>query len=202
MTAALQVADAWKPCDLRGVYPEAVSPELCRAIGGAVATLLNPASRVLVGGDFRHSTPDLKRALSEGLHCAGAHVLDAGQLPTPVAYFAACESGADAMLMVTASHNPPTHNGLKLMLGSMPMTPEQLLEIRALTESRAFRIGTGRAENIDPRPAYTAAMTKRGLICARAHLPALCSMLAMAPGRRWRRPSFAPSASRRIASRA
>jgi phosphomannomutase / phosphoglucomutase len=161
MMAASHVADAWKPCDLRGPFPEAVSPELFCDIGSAVATLLDPSARVVLGGDFRRSTPDLKHALSEGLLRAGAHVLDAGLLPTPIAYFAAREECADAMLMVTASHNPPAHNGLKLMLRSMPMTPDQLLAIRALTESRAFRADSGRLQRIDPCPAYARAMSER-----------------------------------------
>lgn len=154
------VENAWKPCDLRGPYPAAVSPALFRDIGGAVATLLDPEARVVVGGDFRYSTPELKQALGEGLLSCGAHVLDAGQLPTPVAYFAAEQARADAVLIVTASHNPPAQNGLKLMLRQAPMTPEQLLEIRAMAGSRAFRTGSGRLERIDPRPAYANAMTE------------------------------------------
>jgi phosphomannomutase / phosphoglucomutase len=161
MTAAHPTGDAWKPCDLRGPYPDSVSPDLFRDIGGAVATLLDPVARVVVAGDFRSSTPTLKHALSEGLLRSGADVLDAGQLPTPIAYFAAEQANAGAMLMVTASHNPPAHNGLKLMLRSTPMTAEQLLEIRALAESRAFRTGSGRLEYIDPRHAYMKAMTER-----------------------------------------
>ncbi len=157
MTTALQV-DPWKPCDLRGSYPDLVSPGLFCDIGSAVGTLLEPGALVVAGGDFRLSTPDLKSALIEGLARAGARVLDAGLLPTPVAYFAAQHLRADAMLMVTASHNPPADNGLKLMLQSAPMTPEKLLEIRALAESRALRAdmgsASGRVEKMDPRPAY------------------------------------------------
>ena len=139
MTAAhLAAEDAWKPCDLRGTYPDAVSAALFRDIGGAVGTMLAPFSRVVVAGDFRLSTPDLKRELIDGLKQTGAQVVDAGQVPTPMAYFEAERSGAGAVLIVTASHNPPTHNGLKLMLGSVPITPRQLSEIRALSVSAAF----------------------------------------------------------------
>lgn len=165
MAPPLLSESAWKPCDLRGVYPEAVSTCLFRDIGSAVGTLLEPQARVVVGGDFRRSTPDLKGALIEGLVHASVHVLDVGLLPTPVAYFAARETNADAMLMVTASHNPPAHNGLKLMVQSKPMTPEKLLEVRALTESRDFRKRTEdietRIEKVDSQPSYTHAMLER-----------------------------------------
>ena len=132
-----------------------------RDIGGAIGTLLPPSARVVVSGDFRLSTPALKSSLSGGLLHSGAHVLDAGQCPTPLAYFAANRMSADAVLIVTASHNPASQNGLKLMLGSAPMTPEQLTHIRALTMTRKFRLMQGRIEQIDPIPDYIQAMLLR-----------------------------------------
>jgi len=150
--------DPWKPCDLRGIYPDAVSPRLFRDIGSAIGTLLPFSSRVLVAGDFRLSTPELKSALCEGLLQTGVHVLDAGQGPTPLAYFAASRMSADAVLIVTASHNPAAHNGLKLMLGSLPTTPEQLAQIRELAGETASRPSQspnqGRIESVDLIPKY------------------------------------------------
>ena len=155
MTMAPMAAECpWKPCDLRGVYPDAVSPVLFRDIGGAIGTMLAPHARVVVAGDFRLSTPELKRALSDGLQQTGIHVLDAGQGPTPLAYFAAQQLHADAVLIVTASHNPAACNGLKLMLGSVPTTPQQLSAIRALAEARTFRGGIGSLETVDLVPSY------------------------------------------------
>jgi phosphomannomutase/phosphoglucomutase len=153
--------DPWKPCDLRGVFPDAVSEELFRNIGGAVGTMLPPSSRVVVAGDFRLSTSVLKRALSEGLLDTGVHVLDAGLCPTPLAYFSASRVSADAVLMVTASHNPSSHNGLKLMLGSLPTTPEQLSRIRSFAMTRDFRSQRGRRDEIDLLPEYTEMMLGR-----------------------------------------
>jgi phosphomannomutase / phosphoglucomutase len=146
--------DPWKPCDLRGVFPEAVSPQLFRDIGGAIGTMLPLNSRVVVAGDFRLSTPQLKRALSRGLLEAGANVLDAGQGPTPVAYFVARLIEADAALIVTASHNPAEHNGLKLMFGRAPVTPEQLAHIRSIAERQKFRRGRGLLRKVTPSSTY------------------------------------------------
>lgn len=161
MTLPAAMDDVWKPCDLRGVYPHAVSPALFRDIGGAIGTLLSPATRLVVAGDFRMSTPHLKSELIEGLLATGAHVLDCGQGPTPLAYFAAQETRADAVLIVTASHNPPEHNGLKLMLGAKPVTPPQLSEIRMLVNSRNFRNGRGEVEVVNLAPLYSDRMLKR-----------------------------------------
>ena len=157
----LPESDPWKPCDLRGVFPDAVSTELFRDIGGAIGTMLPPSSRVVVAGDFRLSTPALKHALAEGLLATGVDVLDAGQGPTPLAYFTASRVNADAVLIVTASHNPASHNGLKLMLGSSPTTPEQLAKIRALTIKRAFRPGSGHREEINLLQDYERTLMKR-----------------------------------------
>jgi phosphomannomutase len=155
------VEDAWKPCDVRGLFPDAVSPHLFQEIGGAIGTMLPLSARVVVAGDFRLSTPELKRALTDGLLQAGARVLDAGQGPTPLAYFAAQQLEADAVLIVTASHNPAAHNGLKLMIGSVPTCPQQLTEIRELAESRAFRRRLGSIESVNLRPLYMQTVLER-----------------------------------------
>jgi phosphomannomutase len=145
---------AWKACDLRGVFPRDVSSELYGRIGQAVATRLDEGARVLVVGDFRLSTPELKGALMAGLATSGAHVLDAGQIPTPVAYFAHRRLATDAVCIVTASHNPPDHNGLKLMLGHFPPSPGELQNLREASERGAFRHAPGSVEAVDLVPAY------------------------------------------------
>jgi phosphomannomutase/phosphoglucomutase len=149
---------AWKACDLRGPAPSEVSPELFRRIGRAVAAALPPAARVLVAGDFRLSTPELKRALVAGL--GGLEVLDAGQIPTPVAYFAHKRFRTDGVLIVTASHNPPDHNGLKLMLGALPPLPEDFERLRRLAEE-AGSGPEGSSRPVDPVPAYRQWMEER-----------------------------------------
>ena len=117
------MSNPWKACDLRGVHPVDVSADLFRRLGTSFASSLPVGARVLIAGDFRASTPSLKAALAEGLLESGAHVLDSGQIPTPIAYFAHQRWKTDAIMIVTASHNPPEYNGLKLMMGSLPPTP-------------------------------------------------------------------------------
>ena len=151
----------WKACDLRGQYPESISVELFRAVGSAIGTMLHHDARVFVAGDFRLSTSDLKLALIEGLMATGLSPLDGGQIPTPVAYFIGEHLGADAILIVTASHNPADHNGLKLMICGVPTTPEQLSSIRRLAESAEFRTGTGVSEKIDLVAPYERSMIER-----------------------------------------
>ena len=144
----------WKACDIRGLFPEEVSPELFRLIGRGVASGMPAGAKILIAGDFRTSTPILKSALMEGLIGSGSHVLDAGQIPTPVAYFAHQHFETDAVLIVTASHNPPAHNGLKLMVGDLPPVPDDFAQLRSRVGKGAFRSSKGSSEALDPVPAY------------------------------------------------
>lgn len=144
----------WKACDIRGIYPTEVSPVLLRRVGASVGSMFPPGSRFLIAGDFRESTPQLKEALAEGLISSGARILDAGQIPTPIAYFAHKRWKTDAVMIVTASHNPANYNGLKLMLGDLPPTPEDFKRIQQSTEEAAPRHAVGNLEKIDPVPCY------------------------------------------------
>ena len=163
MTPAISATrlDPWKPCDLRGLFPDPISPSLFANVGRAVGTILPASSRVLIAGDFRLSTIALKTALAKGLISAGMTVLDAGQLPTPVAYFSGRRLQADAVLIVTASHNPAADNGLKLMIGKLPPTPELLADLRSLIEAAEFRVSAGHVESVSCVADYKAFMHNR-----------------------------------------
>jgi phosphomannomutase len=94
-----------------------------RALGLAYATVARAAGarRIGVGRDGRTSSPDLERALVEGLVEGGMAVRRIGLGPTPQLYFAlnACE--LEGGIMVTGSHNPPEQNGFKIVLGTEPV---------------------------------------------------------------------------------
>jgi phosphomannomutase len=163
----------WKACDIRGLFPEEVSPELFRLIGRGVASGMPAGAKILIAGDFRTSTPILKSALMEGLIGSGSRVLDAGQIPTPVAYFAHQHLETDAVLIVTASHNPPTHNGLKLMVGDLPPVPDDFASLRSRVSKGAFRSAKGSSEELDPVPAYRQWIIERWTNLAQAGRPAV-----------------------------
>jgi phosphomannomutase len=163
----------WKACDIRGLFPEEISPELFRLIGRGVASGMPVGTKILIAGDFRTSTPVLKRALGEGLIRSGSHVLDAGQIPTPIAYFAHQHFRTDAVLIVTASHNPPAHNGLKLMVGDLPPLPNDFAQLRRRVSKGAFRSAQGSSEALDPVPAYRQWIIARWKNLAQAGPPAV-----------------------------
>ena len=70
---------------------------------------------IRVVGRDELSSPTLAAALVEGLVAGGAEVADIGCGPTPMLYFAAHDMKADGAIQVTGSHNPPQHNGFKMM---------------------------------------------------------------------------------------
>ncbi len=97
---------------VRGVAIEEVSPEFALALGRAVGRVLAP-ERLVIGRDPRESGPALQTALSAGVAAEGVDVDDAGVVPTPtVAAFAARD--AVPGVVITASHNPYTDNGIKV----------------------------------------------------------------------------------------
>ena len=103
----------FKEYDIRGLYGSEITEALATDIGRAFATLTG-CRKVVVGRDMRTHSEPLFRALAAGLNAQGADVLDAGVCSTPMSYFANGSLGADASIMITASHNPKEYNGFKL----------------------------------------------------------------------------------------
>ena len=125
----------FKACDIRGRLPDELNTEIAWRIGRATAQYLQPGVMV-VGGDTRLSTHELKAALSDGLRAGGAEVIDIGLCGTEEVYYATSHLKADGGIMVTASHNPKDYNGMKLVRhGSKPISGDTgLREIQQLVE--------------------------------------------------------------------
>jgi phosphomannomutase/phosphoglucomutase len=97
---------------VRGVVGKDMTPELAMRIAMALGSMRK--GRVAVGRDTRTSGPALSAAVRAGLLACGCDVLDAGVLPTPALQYIVRQY-ADAGVMVTASHNPPEYNGIKVI---------------------------------------------------------------------------------------
>ncbi len=131
---------AIKDCDIRGKYPEEVHEDLFLQLGKAFGRQVTSSAHadqgkatVVVGCDDRPSTPALKRSFLTGLTAHDLRIMDLGVVPTPVVYWAKEKVEAQASAVITASHNPPEFNGLKVMNGMRPPTPDM---IRALVEEK------------------------------------------------------------------
>lgn len=108
--------------DIRGIVDETLTEQDARALGRVFGATIkaNGGSHVCVGYDGRLSSPPMEAALVQGLAEVGVNVSRVGLGPTPLLYFATKHTKADAGIMVTGSHNPPTHNGFKIMLATGP----------------------------------------------------------------------------------
>ncbi|WP_372966449.1 phosphomannomutase [Marinobacter sp.] len=114
----------FKAYDLRGSVPEQLNPILAEKIGRAYVAVTG-AKKVIVGYDIRLSSPEITEALNSGLMAAGADVYDIGLCGTEQVYFATSHYDMDGGIMVTASHNPKNHNGMKMVgPGSRPISSD------------------------------------------------------------------------------
>jgi phosphomannomutase len=99
---------------IRGIYPKEVTPELMLKLGLTLASYLGGRGNFLVGGDCRLTTQVLKMTLTSGLIAGGVNVFDAGLIPLPVLTYGIVKHSLSGGAYVTASHNPPEHNGVKI----------------------------------------------------------------------------------------
>jgi phosphomannomutase len=127
---------SFKAYDIRGRVPDEIDEALAHEIGRAYAAFVKPAS-VAVGYDIRLSSPPLAAALRRGLIESGVDVLDIGLWGTEGIYFATAAEHLGGGIMVTASHNPPDYNGMKLVRAeSRPISADTgLKDIRAMIEA-------------------------------------------------------------------
>ncbi|MBW3621692.1 MAG: phosphomannomutase/phosphoglucomutase [Actinobacteria bacterium] len=143
----------FKAYDVRGLVGSQLDDDTVRAIGAATADVLADGGAVVVGHDMRPSSRPLVDAFIDGVTSRGVDVIDIGLASTDMLYFASGEFGA-AGAMFTASHNPPTYNGIKLCrAGAVPVSLDTgLAEIRdrakAGTAAAAERRGEVRTEDV------------------------------------------------------
>ena len=150
--------------DIRGLAWENLDPQVCTVLGAAFGTMLGAdiGAKVVVGRDGRLSSPDLGRALISGLLGSGCDVADMGVVTTPMVYFAVKHSQAAGGIAVTASHNPPEYNGLKLRRNDVPFSGEEIQNLRRLAETGPFSQGKGRlSQDHRMKDAYLEAVKDR-----------------------------------------
>ena len=103
----------FKSYDIRGIFGSEWTGDTAHAIGRCLPGLL-AARTIGVGRDVRMSSPEIFKRLTRGILEAGCDVVDVGLCDTPAVYFSTAHYGFDGSVMITASHNPPEYNGLKV----------------------------------------------------------------------------------------
>jgi phosphomannomutase len=123
----------FKAYDIRGVYPSEIDEDAVYRIAQAYAKLVNPKT-VALGRDVRISGNSLWEAAKRGLTDHGVDVVDIGIISTDMLYFAVAHYGYDGGITISASHNPPEYNGMKLVrAGAFPISGDSgIQDIRKL----------------------------------------------------------------------
>lgn len=132
--------DIFKAYDIRGTYPDQINDRTAYAVGLGLANMLKPKNAV-VGRDMRVSSEAMAAAAIKGLSDGGADVTDIGLVSTDSLYFAVGKFGYECGIMITASHNPPQYNGMKVCeKNAVPLAGDgKLAEVRQLAERNSLK---------------------------------------------------------------
>jgi phosphomannomutase len=148
--------------DIRGIVGKTLGPDDARAIGRAFGSLVrrNGGKRFQLGRDGRLSSPMLEAALAEGLMSTGLDVYRIGEGPTPMLYYSVFDRNADGGIQVTGSHNPPDHNGFKLMLGKKTFFGADIMALGKQMTAGDFETGSGVSHDDPIFDSYIARLAK------------------------------------------
>ena len=100
---------------IRGIVNKELTPEMAVKAGGAIGTFFGGDKKLLIGYDARTSGPMFAKAVTSGLTATGCNVFLAGMAPTPALQFAVKNYKMNGGVIITASHNPPEYNGIKVI---------------------------------------------------------------------------------------
>ncbi len=142
--------------DIRGIVGQDLDEDVVRTLGRAIGTyFLGRGKReTVLGRDCRLSSPSFAEALAAGLLATGCNVTDIGIVPTPLMYFGIFYKKLEAGVMITGSHNPPEHNGFKMMAGEETLSGSDIQEIRGIIVAGKYAEGKGIRRSYDLVPEY------------------------------------------------
>ena len=147
--------------DIRGVVEIALTPDVVEVIGQALGSLYPQCKTVVVGRDGRLSSKTLSARLSQGLITSGVNVIDIGEVPTPILYYATHKFNTGSGVMVTGSHNPPEYNGLKMVMDSKTLHGDDIQSIyQCLEENKLVKNAPGKIQREDLLDDYIERITR------------------------------------------
>jgi phosphomannomutase/phosphoglucomutase len=138
---------------VRGIINTELTPELALRLGRAIGTFFGEGSKILVGRDIRAGGFMVKSAVIAGLISSGVKVFDGDLAPTPAVQYAVKTQDFDGGVIITASHNPPEYNGIKVLAADgieIPREKEKVIEDLFFSEN--FHAATWKSLLEDARP--------------------------------------------------
>jgi len=139
--------------DARWLYPKDINQEgiknVGQGLGSQIVSRTNKSPRVIVGHDYRSYSEKIKKKLIEGLIETGCNVEDIGLALSPTVYFAQFNLNADAVAMVTASHNENGWTGIKMGIEKgLTHSPKEMNELKKIVLEKKFIKGKGSYKEI------------------------------------------------------
>ncbi|WP_415307826.1 phosphomannomutase/phosphoglucomutase [Candidatus Pelagibacter sp. Uisw_099_02] len=156
MTTILKIDPyGFREYDARWLYEKDINQLGIENLGKGLGTQIikhtkknNP--RVIVGHDYRSYSEEIKTALKKGLISTGCNIEDIGLSLSPTVYFAQFSLDADAIAMVTASHNENGWTGVKMGIKKgLTHAPEEMKELKEITLNENFIKGEGSEKQIE-----------------------------------------------------
>lgn len=128
---------------VRGTVNGTMTPELALRLGKAVGSWLKPGDRLAIASDARQSRDMLRSAFCAGVQSTGVSTVDLGVVPSPGIQLYVRDQKFAAGAIITASHNPPEYNGIKLVAPDGTETSQdEEAAVEALYDSQQFRVAT------------------------------------------------------------
>jgi len=145
--------------DIRGIVGQDLDEGIMTVLGKAYGAYIAGARKhnvIVVGRDGRLHSKALSDALIAGVTACGLDVIDIGEVPSPLTYFAANTMDIDGFLMLTASHNPSEYNGLKIGVGTTTIYGAEIQRFGQIAQAGVFPIAdtSGRVTTRDVVPEY------------------------------------------------
>ncbi len=140
--------------DIRGEYPNQINEKVVRKIGNAIAGKcinLN-IKEICVGRDGRNSGKSLLEAMIGGLSESGIEVVNIDLATSPLLYYAAKKNKYKSGIMITGSHNPKNHNGIKLVIDDKPVSGNEILDL--LNKDQKFSESVGSIKSLNVKDSY------------------------------------------------
>ena len=140
--------------DIRGEYPNQINEEVVRKIGNAIAGKcinLN-IKEICIGRDGRNSGKSLLDAMIGGLSESGIEVINVDLATSPLLYYAAKKNKYKSGIMITGSHNPKNHNGIKLVIDDKPVSGNEILDL--LNKDQKFSESVGSIKSLNVKDSY------------------------------------------------
>ena len=130
--------------DIRGIYPEQLNEYTIGEIGKAIAVKCRKENidAISVGRDGRLSGESLLDAFCYSLVNSGINVTNIGLVTSPMLYFEAKINESKSGIIITGSHNPKNHNGLKMVIDDKPVSGTEVLALIEDKKSETFNKGT------------------------------------------------------------